>query len=85
MKVKINKAGILEVNNNVKNCPFDEGAEAWCGDWCALFKEPIYQDSCTVTGIKSRMYLNLCRTQWHCKVEDFTDERKKEEPNAKNP
>ena len=71
MKGKINEEGYLELlRGNVyrpQGGPFDQSG-SYCGDWCALFCEPV-----EVVG--NEIELNLCHTFHVFKKEDFKDER----------
>ena len=69
MEGKIDKDGNLCINREsmkALHCPFIAGGD-YCGDWCALFGEPVddERDGTTV--------LELCRVV-HI-FTDFTDER----------
>ena len=71
MEIKINKDGMLEINEIGKSCPYDKRG-MWCGDWCALFGEPRTRRR-SEKGLF--IVLALCHTSWTCEPEDFTDER----------
>lgn len=78
MKIKISKTGALVINGKKKYCPYDITGDQDappCGDWCALFKEPTRSVN-HVPFRDNAVYLELCRTQWYCREEEFTDERK---------
>lgn len=73
MKIRITKAGELEVDGRKKLCPFDQPMahipKIPCGDWCALFNVNIKT---------SQVIIYLCNDKdWNCSPVDFTDERKK--------
>jgi hypothetical protein len=71
MKIKINGMGFLylerigEFRRTI--CPFDN-EDALCGDWCALFTDEI-------DSVKA--HITLCHREYDCLIEDFTDERVK--------
>ncbi len=75
MKLMINREGCFSVNNKNRICPFDGRGEAWCGDWCALFKEPFERKGGNRTTGKTIVVLGLCQVAWVCPKEEFADER----------
>jgi hypothetical protein len=72
MKIKINKKGLLIINQAEKYCPYQE-AYYGCGYWCALFVGVVYNPSSELVIVE------LCRKSYSCLVQDFTDERTPDE------
>lgn len=80
IKVKINNTGYLEIRRNKsiqeQTCPFKQGKELFCGDWCPLFSEPTF-------SIEHRwderniqlVHLSLCKKEFTLKTTEFLDER----------
>lgn len=67
MEGKIDKNGNLEIKRKNKwkymYCPYSDTGEG-CGDWCALFGEPVWSGSCKI---------GLCHKI--ITFRNFTDER----------
>ena len=79
MKIKITDGGWLQIERGKERrtmlCPFSKGA--YCGDWCPLFGEPIY-DKLADEGESKPYYvihLKLCHTTLTAYPQHFTDER----------
>ncbi len=87
MKIRINKRGTLKINGKWKECPYTaklipdtiSGIDSWdgrvCGDWCALFGEPIPGRREVDRVVQDATWLILCKGYWLCKKSDFLDER----------
>lgn len=85
MKGMIDDIGFLwiERGGEIKQalCPFDIGLVSHhkispCGDWCALFREPV-SHAFAADG-KTRITIELCRASHTFLAEDFYDDRKEE-------
>jgi len=76
-KMKINKEGNLEINRagNFKKvcCPYDNVVDGgwYCGDWCALFREPQLNDYDSHIDVE----IELCRVSYICEQCEFEDQR----------
>ena len=78
MKIKIGKKGNLWLERGAGEmktveCPYSyspitDDFRAFCGDWCALFREE--RDSRVAEVI-------LCKNRHYCAINNFTDERGK--------
>ena len=83
MKIKIDKYGQLHLERAGKmqavECPFmnkvDMNDNVPCGDWCALFENPILEKDNSGGITIMNMTVKLCRKKYTCSAKDFTDER----------
>lgn len=80
MKGKLDKNGFLHLVRKGKmitvNCPYRQGTP--CGDWCALFEEPVKSSDTDEKGsTKTIWILSLCRQIYN--FEEFVDEREGKE------
>jgi len=80
MKIKIDRYGNLHIDRagqmKRQYCPFVpsnvDGEQPPCGGWCPHFMEPHRSEGF--------VHLDLCfGTVWSVKIENFTDERKKQD------
>ncbi len=77
MKAKITKQGCLQIERAGKMkrtlCPYEQTSDtlANCGDWCALFGEPVYPES-----VHDYIMLQLCQGKiLYLEHDGFVDER----------
>lgn len=80
MKIRINKAGNLEIfrKNDWKEvyCPFvPDSYDGHCGDWCPLFSEPRVCEIDFKTGKPLMMRIDICRNSFVTSIEDWEDLR----------
>ena len=74
LKIKIDDDGCLQMRRGKKDfdyvlCPFDRSSDVKCGDWCALFREPLIMPNA------GDVSLSLCHSLIMCGINEFADER----------
>jgi len=78
MEGKLNELGELVIKRangwTELICPFSEGGDIPCGDWCPHFTEPFIQKNMKYGETRVETVVHLCHGK-HWKFADFEDRR----------